>query len=197
MLDLGGVLVDWDPVPAVVAAVGEDEARRFFAATDFDFFAWNARQDAGRTFAEAEAEVAATHPHWVEHVRGYLPNFAASLLGQHDDTVAVLREVAATGTPVHALTNWSAETWHHAEERFGFLRLFDQVLVSGALRMAKPDPEVFEELVRRTGLPAERMFFTDDSPRNVEAARAFGLDAVLFADGAALRDVLVSRGVLA
>jgi 2-haloacid dehalogenase len=196
VFDLGGVLIDWDPLRALAITLGEEEARRLLAAEDFDFHAWNVRQDGGRSFADAEAEVARTHPHWADHVRAYFPHYAHSLVGEHAETVAVLREVVASGTPAYALTNWSAETFHHVR-RFGFLEEFTDVVVSGELGLTKPDPEIYYELLRRTGTRPEETFFTDDSARNVAGARAVGLDAVQYTDTAALRRALVERGVLA
>ena len=67
------MLIDWDPYAAIAAGVGPDEARRFLAADDFDFMAWNHGPDSGGTWADAEAEVRRTHPHWAEHALAYRP----------------------------------------------------------------------------------------------------------------------------
>lgn len=195
VFDLGNVLIRWDPRPALAAAVGPDEADRFLAAADFDFGAWNAAQDAGRPFDDGEAEVAATHPHWAEHVRGYRPHFAHSLTGPVDDTVAILRDLHAAGVPLFALTNWSAETYPLARERYDFLDLFDDVVVSGAEGVAKPDPAIFAVLRERVGRPLEECVFVDDGPHNVAAAAAAGLDAIRFTDTGHLRDDLRARGL--
>lgn len=195
IFDIGNVLIRWDPRPALAAAVGPDEADRFLAAADFDFGAWNAAQDAGRPFDDGEAEVAATHPHWAEHVRGYRPHFAHSLTGPVDDTVAILRDLHAAGVPLFALTNWSAETYPLARERYDFLDLFDDVVVSGAEGVAKPDPAIFAVLRERVGRPLEECVFVDDGPHNVAAAAAAGLDAIRFTDTGHLRDDLRARGL--
>ena len=195
VFDLGNVLIRWDPRPALAAAVGPDEADRFLAAADFDFGAWNAAQDAGRPFDDGEAEVAATHPHWAEHVRGYRPHFAHSLTGPVDDTVAILRDLHAAGVPLFALTNWSAETYPLARERYDFLDLFDDVVVSGAEGLAKPDPAIFAVLRERVGRPLEECVVVDDGQHNVAAAAAAGLDAILFTDTGHLRDDLRARGL--
>ena len=88
--DFGGVLIDWDPFPAVAAAVGEDEARRFFA--EFDFATWNHAQDAGRTWDEALAVLERSHPHFLPHGRGYRTHFAHSLVGEIPGTAQILRD---------------------------------------------------------------------------------------------------------
>jgi 2-haloacid dehalogenase len=195
VFDVGNVLIRWDPHPAVAAAVGDDEAARFLAAADFDFRAWNHAQDAGRPWSEAETEATRSHPHWREHILAYRAHFARSLLGPVESSVAVLEELHEHGVPLFALTNWSAELFPLAREQYGFLSLFDDIVVSGAEAVAKPAPEIFEILARRIGHPLDRCVFIDDSPANVEAATRAGLDAILFTDTGHLRDDLRARGL--
>lgn len=195
VLDLGNVLIHWDPHPAIAAGVGDAEATRFLTAPDFDFGAWNHRQDAGRPWADAQAVVTALHPHWREHAAAYQAHFEASIERPVDDTVAILHELHRAGVPLFALTNWSAELFPVARSRHSFLRLFDAIVVSGAERVAKPDPEIFEILGRRIARPLEDCVYVDDSPANVEAARTAGMDAIVFTDTGHLRGDLRSRGL--
>jgi 2-haloacid dehalogenase len=195
VFDLGNVLIRWDPHAAIAAGVGPEEATRFLEADDFDFRAWNHAQDAGRSWDEAVAEAVRSHPHWRQHVAAYRSHFAESIAHEVDDTVEVLRELHEAKVPLFALTNWSAELFPAARERYGFLQLFDDIVVSGEVRAAKPAPEVFDILRQRTGRALESCLFIDDSPDNVEGARRSGLQAVLFTDAAQLRDDLRARGL--
>ena len=196
MFDLGNVLIRWDPLPAVTAGVGADEAARFLAAEDFDFLAWNHVQDGGRGWDDAEDEVSHTHPHWHRHALSYRAHFDRSLVGPIEDNVALLRDLHAAGVPLFALTNWSTELFPHARERFDFLTLFTDIVVSGDEALAKPDPAVFDVLRSRMGRPLADCLFVDDSAANVTAARAAGMDAVHFTAGQPLRPQLRARGLL-
>jgi 2-haloacid dehalogenase len=197
VFDLGGVVVVWDPVPAVAAAVGQERAERFVNGDDFDFGAWNHAQDAGRAWVDAEAEARGSHPHLSEEVAAYRPNFALSLRGLVPGTAEILTALHARGVRLVALTNWSAETFHHAPAAFPeVLALFDNIVVSGAEGVAKPDGEIFRILARRLGHPIQDVFYVDDSASNVDAARAVGMDAVLFTDATALLEDLQDRGLL-
>jgi 2-haloacid dehalogenase len=193
--DLGNVLIDWQPYAAVAAGVGPEEARRFLAAADFDFMAYNHGPDSGLDWDAAEAEVARTHPHWLEHCRAYRAHFAASLLGEVSGSVAIVRDLAAAGIPMWGLTNWSAELYPHAPAAYDFLGLFEDVIVSGVEAVAKPDPAIFEIVRRRTGRPLDRLVFVDDRADNIAAAAALGMDALLFTDAVALRADLRARGL--
>ena len=197
VFDLGGVVVVWDPVPAVARAVGQDRAERFVHGHDFDFAAWNYAQDAGRSWADAEAAARASHPHLAEEITAYRPNFALSLRGLVPGTAEILRALYDRGVRLVALTNWSAETIHHALEVFPELfALFDDIVVSGAEGVAKPDQEIFQILARRLGHPIEGVFYVDDHVRNVDGARTAGMDAVHFTDAATLLEELQGRGLL-
>ena len=197
VFDLGGVVVVWDPVPAIAAVVGEARAEHFVHGSEFDFAAWNHAQDSGRSWADAEAAATANHPELAEEIAAYRPNFALSLPGLVPGTAGILRALHARGIRLVALTNWSAETIHHGPEAFPeVFDLFDDIVVSGAEGVAKPDTEIFQVLARRLGQPINGVFFVDDNQRNVDAARAAGMDAVRFTDAATLLEELQRRGLL-
>jgi HAD superfamily hydrolase (TIGR01509 family) len=59
------------------------------------------------------------------------------------------------------------------------LALFDDVVVSAEVGMAKPDPEVFRLAAHRLGLAPAECVFVDDWDVNVGAAREVGMAAVL------------------
>ncbi len=195
VFDLGNVLIAWDPHPAIARAVGEEQATRFLADEEFDFMAWNHQQDAGRSWDDGEAAALRSHPHWELAIRAYRANYTESLVGAIEDTVQIVRELHAAGIPLFALTNWSQELFPLARERFDFLRLFEDIVVSGEEGVAKPAPEIFAILQDRIGHCLDVCVFIDDSLRNVEAAAAAGLDAILFTDTGHLRQDLAARGL--
>ncbi|MBM9459757.1 HAD family phosphatase [Nocardioides sp. zg-536] len=192
--DLGNVLIEWEPVRAIAAGVGEEQARRFLA--EFDFAAWNHSCDAGRTWPEALAELDATHPEFSAHGRAYHEHFAASLTGEVPGTVDIVRELHAAGVPQCGLTNWSDELYHaNAPQRFAFLALLEVVVVSGTEGIAKPDPRIYALAARRCGIPSAELVFVDDKAENVAAAQACGMHGLVFHDAATLRADLARLGL--
>jgi 2-haloacid dehalogenase len=196
VFDLGGVLIDWDPRYLYRKLLADEAAVEEFLATVCTP-EWNAEQDRGRPFAEGVAELVERHPVHAAAITAYHERWPEMLGGAVDDTVEVLAELRAAGVPVYALTNWSAETFGVARERFEFLEWFDGVLVSGEERMIKPDPAIFRLLLDRFGLDPEATFYVDDSEQNVAAADRLGFDAVRFTTPAQLRRDLVARRLLA
>lgn len=194
VFDLGNVLIDWQPALAIAAGVGADEAQRFLDAEDFDFLAWNHLQDSGRPWADGVAEVRRTHPHWAEHAAAYLDHFPASL-GEVPGTAEIVRELHQAGVRLLGLTNWSDELYYpYAAGRFEVLTLLDHVVVSGEVKVAKPDPRAFEIVADRAGLPLDQLVFIDDNRANIDAAAALGMDAILFTGATQLREQLRARG---
>ncbi|HOO50656.1 MAG TPA: HAD-IA family hydrolase, partial [Alphaproteobacteria bacterium] len=92
-------------------------------------------------------------------------------------------------------SNWNDKTFQIALNEFPFLRLFDGRIVSGEVKLAKPDPEIFKLLLTTFDLNPRETFFVDDVMKNVEAARAQGIEAVQFTTPKALEDALTAYGV--
>ena len=196
VFDLGGVLIDWDPRYLYRKLLADEgEVEEFLATVCTP--EWNAEQDRGRPFAEGVAELVERHPAHAAAIAAFHERWPEMLGGDIPGAVELLAELRATGVPLYALTNWSAETFVVARERFAFLDWFDGLLVSGEERIIKPDPAIFELLLDRFGLDPGSTFYVDDSPANVAAAAALGLDAVRFTGPGQLRRDLAARRLLA
>jgi len=194
VFDLGGVLLDWNPRYLYRKLLPDDGAVEEFL-TRVCTSAWNERQDAGRSLAEATAELVAQHPERAELIRHYYGRFDEMLAGAFPDTVAILEELDAAGVPLYALTNYSAETIELAHRRFAFLRRFRGIVVSGTERLIKPDPRFFRVLLDRHTIDPTGAVFIDDSRPNVEAARDLGMTALHFRSAAELRRELAELGL--
>ena len=195
VFDLGGVLIDWDPRRAYRALGGtEAEIEHFLehVATS----EWNHQFDAGRPFAEGIAERKAHFPEHAEWLDAWWSRWPDMLVGPIQETVDILADCRQLGVPLYALTNWSAETFPIARERFDFLGWFDGIVVSGAVGLAKPDPAIFRRLITDFDIDPAEAVFIDDVAANVDAARALGFHGILFTSPAALRAELTRLGVL-
>lgn len=195
VFDLGNVLIRWQPELAVAAALGAEAAREFVHHDQFDFFAWNLDNDAGRDLDEAVQWVQDHHPELAPAAQAYIDHFEASL-SPIDGSIALLKELQAAQVPLVALTNWSAPLFQKAASRYDFLDIFEDIVVSGEEGVVKPDPEIWEVLAERTDHLAglEDFLFIDDSLPNVQSAVVAGLDAVQFTSPEELRQDLVVRG---
>ncbi|MGD1994051.1 MAG: HAD-IA family hydrolase, partial [Anaerolineae bacterium] len=88
----------------------------------------------------------------------------------------------------------------HAEsvhERHGFdpREVFDVYINSAEVKLAKPDPAIYELVLDRLGVAPSEAIFLDDTVRNIDAARAMGMHGIVVADAeTALADLEVLLG---
>jgi 2-haloacid dehalogenase len=195
VFDLGGVLIDWNP-RYLYRKIFADENDMNFFLSEVCSPEWNIQQDAGRPLAEATAERIALFPEKKSLIEAFYGRWEEMLSGEIVETVEILRELKARGETLYALTNWSAETFPIALQRFDFLHWFQGTLVSGSEKLAKPDPAIFHLLLYRFDLQAENCLFIDDSKINVEAAANIGFDTHHFTNAAQLRQALVQKNLL-
>jgi 2-haloacid dehalogenase len=196
IFDLGGVLIDWNPRHLYRKLfAGDEPAMEHFLATVCTQ-EWNRCQDAGRSFAEGARLLKAEHPDKAELIDAYGARFDEMIAGPITASVEILAELRDRGTPLYGLTNFSAETYAPARERFEFLSWFRGILVSGEVKMIKPDPEIFQLLIARFAIDPEGAVYIDDVEANVGAAQAFGIHAIQFTTPASLREELVRLRLL-
>jgi len=180
IFDLGGVLIDWDPRYLYRRLFNGDEAAMEHFLANVCTADWNRRQDAGRPFAEAEAEAAARHPDKLALIQAWVRNFNEMIPRAIDGTVAILDELRQRQVRLYALTNWSAETFAPQPARFEFLAWFDGIVVSGREKLIKPDPRIVRLLLDRYAIAPARAVFIDDVPANAAAAAALGIHGIHF-----------------
>jgi 2-haloacid dehalogenase len=105
------------------------------------------------------------------------------VVGVLHDGVATVDKLEAAGVPLFGLTNWSDETFPYAWENFPVLRRFRDIVVSGRVKLVKPDPAIFSEMRARIeaqlpGVEPQELVFIDDNLKNAEAATALGWHGV-------------------
>jgi 2-haloacid dehalogenase len=196
IFDLGGVLIDWNPRYLYRKLFIDDPDAMEWFLSNVCTQDWNVRQDAGRSFTEAVAELVAHYPAYEDLIKAYHRRWEEMIAGPIEPTVDILSELKEAGYPLCALSNWSAETFSLVRPRFQFLDWFDLILVSGEVGLIKPDPRLFALLLHKIDRTPEDCLFIDDHPANVEAARALGMKAIQFETPAQLRAELDQKGIL-
>lgn len=194
IFDIGNVLIEWHPERFYDAAIGAEARAALFAAVDLH--GMNDAVDRGGAFRDSVYALAGRHPEWEAPIRLWHDRWLEMAGPTIPHSLRLLRALRAKGTPVHALTNFGAETFALALEPFPFLAEFDQAFVSGRLGMAKPDAEIYALVEARTGLAPGALLFTDDRAENIAAAAARGWATHHFAGPEGLAARLVAEGLL-
>jgi 2-haloacid dehalogenase len=195
IFDLGGVLIDWNPryVYRTIFKTEEEIDWFFENVATHD---WNENQDAGYPIAKATEELVARHPEWEHQIRAYYGRWEEMLGGPIHETVQIFKELKQIpGLKTYALTNWSAETFHIALERYDFLHWFDGRLVSGEEKTRKPFPEFYQKLVDKFSIDPIKALFIDDNLRNLKGAEPFGIRGIHYDNPVRLRIELKRIGI--
>jgi 2-haloacid dehalogenase len=196
IFDFGGVLLDWNPHYLYRKLFDDDpEAVDRFLA-EIGFAEWNLEQDRGRPFSVAVAELAARFPHYAELVKAYDERWEESLSGSIQPTVDILYALKQAGYRLYGLSNWSAETFGRIRHKHSFMDWFDRIVISGEVKLIKPDPRIYGLLLEHIGLRAEECLFIDDAEANIAVADQLGFQTIRFESPEKLAKELERRGLL-
>ena len=196
IFDLGGVLINWDP-KHLYRKIFDDETKIDWFLTNICDMHWNEQQDAGRSLVEGTIAKIKEHPEHAEHIKAYYERWSEMLGGPVEETVAILKQLKESGDyHLYALTNWSAETFPIALERYDFLQWFEGIVVSGTEKMKKPEAQFYQLILDRYDIDPSLSLFIDDNLRNVEAAIAHGIDSIQYIGSKQLSKELKQRSIL-
>lgn len=196
IFDFGGVLIDWDPKYLYRKLFDREEEMLHFlenvCTSD-----WNEEQDAGRPIEDATKLLVDRFPEHEEYIKAYYGRWEEMLGGAIEGTVDLLQALKDSERyRIYGLTNWSAETFPIAKDRFEFLNWFDGIVVSGEEKNRKPFPEFYQLLLDRYSVKAEEALFIDDNLRNIEAANKLGIQTIAFRSPDQLRLELQEKNIL-
>ena len=181
VFDFGGVLLDWNPRYLYRPFFPENPQAMEDFFLEVGFHEWNLSLDKGRPFAEAVPELSAQFPHHSELIRAFDERWHHCIGGRIEGTIDILRTLKEAGThSLYGLSNWSAETFYRIRPDYEFFDWFDFIVLSGEVKLIKPDPAIFQYLLDQTGQPAEACVFIDDMAYNVEAAQQLGIRGIQF-----------------
>lgn len=196
IFDYGNVLLEWNPRYVYQRYFPNDSKGMEDFLKEIDFMEWNAQQDKGRTFAEGVAALSKQFPHHAHLIQAYHDHWVDSIGEAYWETVDIMHQLKDKGYPIYGLSNWSAETFPYAREKYNFFDLFDDMVISGAVGFVKPEPEIFQILLDKIGRPAEECLFIDDSFPNIQQANTMGFQTIHFVSPSQLKDTLVQMGLL-
>lgn len=189
VFDVGGVLLDWNPRYLYRKLIADPEQMEWFLSTVCTA-QWHDAHDRGTPVRPSCQALARQWPDYAELIMAWSERSEEMVGGIIGDGVQLLHQVAGSGLPCYALTNMEAETYPHRRDRFEFFSWFKGTMVSGREGTAKPDPEIYQRLLKRFSLDPAATLFLDDSPVNVAAAVQAGMDAVLYTGPEAVRSRL-------
>ena len=197
IFDLGGVLVDWNPEYLYIKIFNGDKNKMNWFLNTVCTTAWNMEQDAGRSFQDASQLLISTYPEYEKEICAFYERWEEMLKGEIEDTVLILNILKNLNkVKLYALTNWSAETFPIAKQRFKFLNQFEGIVVSGDEKTRKPYTKIYDIILDRYDLSPEKCLFIDDSLDNINAAKSLNINALHFKTPLQLKSDLIKLRLL-
>jgi HAD superfamily hydrolase (TIGR01509 family) len=183
IFDLGGVVLEWNPDAILEGYYTDPQERATMKTALFKHPDWLQMDRGTLTESEALARLQQRTGRPVAELSGLFDAVRGSLRPKAD-TLALLKSLARRDVPLYCLSNMPASTFAYLREQHAFWNVFKGIVISGEIKMAKPEREIFEYLLRRYALAAADTVFVDDHAPNIEAAQKVGLHTVWFRDAA-------------
>ena len=196
IMDLGGVMLEWNPDQLLSPFQPEPRLRRQLRAQVFgpDWRLFDRGQLSETELIERlERTSGLTRSNAVEIVAG-----ARDSLREKPETVRIVRTLHQRGFDLYCLSNMPGPFYEDLRRRHTFWDVFRGVVISGEIQLLKPEPEIYMHLLERFGLRAQESVFVDDVQANVDGAKSVGLHAIRFRDATQCQqelDELLRSGV--
>jgi len=109
--------------------------------------------------------------------------------------LAWVERLQGAGFPTGILSNMPAPMETGLRARHRWIDAFNHHTWSHAVNLAKPEAAIYLHAAQGLGLPTANILFLDDKAENIEAARATGMQAILYTDFPALEREMTARGI--
>jgi len=177
LFDLGGVFFDWNPKYFFKSIFSSNEELNYFL-THVCNNEWNIKQDAGKLIKDAENDLIRKFPQYSKEIKMYYSNHRKMIQGTFQSSIDQFLELKARDYLCYILSNWSAETFKGMEEDYPFLKNFDGKIISGEVKLVKPDKSIYELAIYRFNLEPAETIFVDDKLENIQTAKSLNFKTI-------------------
>jgi HAD superfamily hydrolase (TIGR01509 family) len=189
VFDVGGVLLEWNPSRIIAGLYPDPAIQAVIREQIFEHADWH-EFDRGTLSETAAIEHFAKLSGRTRDETRLLMQAARESLAPITGTIALVEELADAGLHLYLLSNMPVSTYEYLIERHKFFGHFKHLVISGAIRLVKPEPAIYRHLVDETGIVPAESVFIDDLLKNVVAARECGFHAIQFTDPQSCRGQL-------
>ena len=180
IFDFGNVLIDWNPAYLFLPYFDGDVEKCTYFTEHICNREWFTRMDRGESMDKCVAELQATYPEYADAVAMFRDRWFEMCNGEIPGMLELILDLKSKGVGVYGLTNWPAETFSEARRRFKTIASIENIVVSSHVKLAKPEPAIYQLLLFKYNLKPEECVFIDDRKDNVNAAIALGMSGIVY-----------------
>jgi len=179
VFDLGGVVVRWEPDIIVAKWFSDPQTRAVVRREIIDHRDW-LELDRG-TLSQEAAIVRATRRTGLPQatVAEFLRHMPKELIAV-PETIDLMLRLKVAGHVLYCLSNMPFALLEHLENKYSFWEIFEGKVISCRLNLCKPEPAIYEYLLKTYDLAAASTVFIDDIDANLSAAKQFGMQTIKF-----------------
>ncbi len=180
IFDMGNVLIHfrWRELFREMGLSGE-RFDRMANATVYDPV-WNEFDLGNWTDEMMEEAFIKNDPGLEKEIKEMMNERFPGLLKKFDYTDEWLEKLKANGYRLLILSNFSKKAFRDCADELDYVKKVDEAVISWEVHMIKPDPKIYEYIIDKCSLIPEETVFIDDNEDNINAAKKFGINTVLF-----------------
>ncbi len=191
IFDVGGVLLEWNPVKLLTSMFDENLAE-ILKTNMMDSPHWADLDRGTISIDQAVALFSLKIPELTKEIR-YVLTTMIDHLPVIQQNVNTLYELAKANYRLFVLSNFQREAFFEAYRKNEFFKLFEGLVISSHVKMIKPEKKIYELILSRYSLaPYETVFF-DDSYENIKAANQMKITGIHTPSPAQLNDFYINE----
>ena len=191
IFDFGGVLIRWQPQEIIDNFYKDEDLRARLRDEVFQHPDWLEMDRGTLEDADAVERFAQRMNRPVAEMRDLMQRVKESLVPMQS-SLDIVNGLAKRGIALYGLSNMSSSTFAHLEDRHSIWDVFRGIVISGRIKLVKPDPRIFEHISKTYGLVPGETAFIDDLKPNVEAASRHGFRGIQFENAEQCRGELAA-----
>lgn len=187
IFDFGNVLGEFYPDKLTIPYVSNNEERNIISEVVFDRLYWDKLDIGAITDDEVKKEISERLPKELGEIGCLVYDSWIKTMTPVKGMHELICDIHNNGNNVYLLSNISlgfARNYKCVNWLNELFEMFDGLVMSGTIGIAKPDKRIFKYMLKTFKLEATECLFIDDRIENLESAKTFGIHGYLF-DGSA------------
>ena len=181
VFDIGNVLVKFQPDQAMRELGIEEEKIPKMAQATYSNPIWGELDRGVIPEAEIIDKMVTVAPEYEEEIRLFFRDGKDKVVKTYPYAKAWIEELQQNGYKVYLLSNYPENYFElHRKSQLDFANVVDGMIISGMVKMVKPNTDIYECLFDTYNLKSEECVFLDDRPENIEGGEKLGMRGIVF-----------------
>jgi len=195
IFDLGNVLINFKPLEYVRTIIADRRRADQVYESIFKSPEWLMLDRGIVTEKEAINAICERNPDQSKLIRLVMADWY-HMLTPIEDVMDIVKELKNIGYKIYFLSNYQLLAYEHILKGYSVFNHFDGGIFSFKEKLLKPEPEIYEKLIKTYKIEPDESLLIDDTIENIESAIKQGFKAILFTNSLELRGELVKYYVL-